>query len=107
MTEPTIDEMLKDLEVAKEYCHHRGFEWESWYSIRAILEQHREIGDMTKIRASEYATATEQWKRRLALEAIRAFVGRVQERFNDGEVGSLVGLLDAMTDELNAMEKGE
>jgi len=107
MSEPTIDELLQ--EVGR---------WESFYTskdfsegralsqaIRAILEQ---------VRASEYLAGTvAEWlvvKRGLELEAIRAFVERVEGRLPDYDTGRgaeawLKGYHRAIRDELAAMEK--
>ena len=104
MSEPTIDEMLVELDIAKDLLHQHGMEFDSFYAIRAILEQ---------VRASEYLTETiTEWlvvKRQLELEAIRAFVERVMGkvsaqygRVKDPQFGEI--LMSAIRDEVIVME---
>ena len=77
MSEPTIDEMLEWIggvfNSTRSYDRDRAMR----EAVRAILEQ---------VRASEYMTGTiAEWlvvKRGLELEAIRAFVERVEKRRN-------------------------
>jgi len=89
MIEPTIDEMLDWLD-----------QWEGdngrVAAIRAILEQHREVEALCN--------------RNVQLEAIRAFVERVEGRLPDYDTGRgadamLKAYRQAVYDELAAIEK--
>jgi len=104
MSKPTIDEMLA--EVSR---------WESFYTlkdfsdgkalsqaIRAILEQHREQKDgLTQVLENAI-------KREAQIEAIRAFVERVEKRSKEYAPKGYLSQQywhDAVVDELAAMEK--
>jgi hypothetical protein len=90
MTEPTIDEMLKWLVTQARTDDPHVI------AIRAILGQ---------VRASEYLSGTiAEWlvvKRGLELQAIRAFVERVEKR----PLSAAADFQDGVYDELAEMEK--
>jgi hypothetical protein len=98
MSEPAIDEMLEWLDnphIPKPYSFFDG--------IRAILEQHREHqDDVAHLRSIAYSV-----NRRSELEAIRAFVERVEKsamnRASDYH-GALISYRDVLFAELTEME---
>ena len=98
MPEPTIDEMLESLKYADD---HYGVQ--NYLDIRAILEQHR---DLRPVPIGALLALRENHK----LEAIRAFVERVEKRLPDYDTGRTADAMlkayrRAVYDELAAMEK--
>jgi len=93
-TEPTIDEMIEWLEYAPE-------DWGSWkgdykdpipIAIRAILEQVKLMEQMGV-------------RKQVQLEAIRAFVERVEHRIEERYGFGLKAECKTMREELAAMER--
>jgi hypothetical protein len=90
MSEPTIDEMLKVLDsIPETYLNDKEIE-----AIRAILEQHR---DLAKHGYTQIPLEPMALKGQIGLEAIRAFVERVEKRPEHWKA--------AIMNELAAMEK--
>jgi hypothetical protein len=92
MSEPTIDEMLAWLTLAENFAAGKG---EITKAIRAILERHK------------FVTLFDDARQ---LEAIRAFVERVEKRLPDYNTGKgadswLKAYRLAVFDELAAIEK--
>ena len=103
MNEPTIDEMLEWLDKLHKFS--RQFSLEDIaikMAIRAILEQHRhQVVQSGLIFSKPYIRQRE-------LEAIRAFVERVEKRWDEvSSIGSPEDLTysDCVDAELAAMEK--
>jgi len=110
MTEPTIDEMLeclKAVELSAKANPPAGFKQEfldaAWSEAETMLNAIRAI--LEQVRASEVLTGTiAEWlveKRRIELEAIRAFVDRVEKR----PLSAAADFQDGVYDELAAMSK--
>ena len=93
----TIDELLVWLEKSSTQ-YGAGMDASAREAIRAILEQHREPKPI------EFFVRTQAQIEQIKLEAVRAFVERVNWRFSNSESGSVSGLLNAISDELAAME---
>jgi len=123
MSEPTIDEMLEWLDGAQQAWIHSTSAPEI-KAIRAILEQHRNaaiIVDTDTFYAMDDAAGNiyirtdnglepvvprrppPVWPNEL--EAIRAFVERVEKRIGESYGFGIKGECQAMQDELAAMEK--
>ena len=99
MAQMTIDELLEWFETfyGADDSEHDPPEYKA---IRAIIEDHRDCDIIQRIASIEIEKECERQKR----EAVRAYVERVYQRFNDGEDGSLMGLLNAMAITLKETE---
>lgn len=103
MSEPTIDEMLNVMErLQLTWIENRKYSdpeveqmWCKVRAIRAILELHRDI----EKHAENQIKLIREYKEQVELEAIRAFVERVQQQEHNGRVWA------AIWQELAAMEK--
>lgn len=101
MSEPTIDEMLAWLDSEVDSFSTRDNYARNMQAIRAILEQHRYPFGVTNTLA---------FRREVALEAVRAFVERVEKRLPDYNTGKgadswLKAYRLAVFDELAKMEQ--
>jgi len=98
MAEPTIDDLLASLKYADDQ-----YGVQNYLAIRAILEQHKSA----ELCADAILT---KHRRVIELEAIRAFVERVEKRLPDYDTGRTADAMlkayrRAVYDELAAMEK--
>jgi hypothetical protein len=101
MTEPTIDEMLEWVASAVNHHDDKWMTADMVHAIRAILEQHRRFNRVEPIIAQHL----ERSEHAIKLEAIRAFVERVERRAYLKHEDKLSRIYDAMHEELAAMEK--
>jgi hypothetical protein len=116
MSEPTIDEMLGTIDALSEFVEQNNvISWGAYQSrlaaIRAILEQHRDDGNVY-IRTDKglqpvVPGPVPVWPNEL--EAIRAFVERVLNKYDDAKLATELPweefLEEVLQDELAALEK--